>query len=75
MHAVLSHLCKVPNQEELNNLWLRNTHIGGNTIKKNKEKVITKMSTLIIPMRRQDLGGPSSVIFLSWLTLFLVFHY
>ena len=58
---------------------VRNTHIGGNTIKKNKEKVITKMRVFIIPARRQrmhskDLGGPSSVIFLSWLTLFLVFH-
>lgn len=35
MYTVLSHLCKVQNQEELNNLWLRNTHIGG---KHNKEK-------------------------------------
>ena len=37
-----SHLYKVQNQEKLNNLWLKNTHISGNTIKKNKEKVITK---------------------------------
>lgn len=34
MHTVLFHLHKVQNQAQWNNLWLRNTHIGGNAIKK-----------------------------------------